>query len=78
LIATHREQLLSSARRRGVPKSIFGLMTHDQAREDSDIELLMTLAPPQTPSEGAVIVRTAVVAAFSRPPSGLFCALLNI
>jgi hypothetical protein len=53
-----------------MPKNIFGSMTHDQARECIDIEQLMTLAPPQAPSEGAVIVRTAVATAFSQPPSG--------
>ena len=53
-------------------------MTHGQAREDSDLELLMTLAPPPMPSEGAFIVCTAVATHAAGRPRALFCALLNI
>lgn len=46
LIESHREQLLSLARRRGITSvRVFGSMARDQAREDSDVDLLVTLAP---------------------------------
>lgn len=46
LIEFHREQLLSLARRRGITSvRVFGSMARDEAREDSDVDLLVTLAP---------------------------------
>jgi predicted nucleotidyltransferase len=46
LIETHREQLLSLARRRGITSvRVFGSMARDQASDDSDVDLLVTLAP---------------------------------
>ncbi|NIM40698.1 MAG: nucleotidyltransferase [Hydrogenophaga sp.] len=46
LIESHREQLLSLARRRGITSvRVFGSMARDQARDDSDVDLLVTLAP---------------------------------
>lgn len=46
LIASHREQLLSLARRRGVTSvRVFGSMARGEDREDSDVDLLVTLAP---------------------------------
>jgi predicted nucleotidyltransferase len=46
LIESHREQLLSLARRRGVTSvRVFGSMVRGGAREDSDVDLLVTLAP---------------------------------
>ncbi len=46
LIEPHREQLLSPARRRGVTSvRVFGSMVRGDDREDSDVDLLVTLAP---------------------------------
>jgi len=46
LIESHREQLLSLARRRGITSvRVFGSVAGDQARDDSDVDLLVTLAP---------------------------------
>jgi len=46
LIESHREQLLSIARRRGVTSvRVFGSMVRGGEREDSDVDLLVTLAP---------------------------------
>jgi uncharacterized protein len=46
LIESHREQLLSLARRRGVTSvRVFGSMVREEEREDSDVDLLVTLAP---------------------------------
>lgn len=46
LLESHREQLLSLARRRGITSvRVFGSMARDEAREDSDVDLLVTLAP---------------------------------
>ena len=46
LIESHREQLLSLARRRGVTSvRVFGSMVRGGEREDSDVDLLVTLAP---------------------------------
>lgn len=46
LIETHREQLLSLARRRGITSvRVFGSMAREEARDDSDVDLLVTLAP---------------------------------
>jgi predicted nucleotidyltransferase len=46
LIESHREQLVSLAHRRGVTSiRVFGSMARNEAREDSDVDLLVTLAP---------------------------------
>jgi predicted nucleotidyltransferase len=46
LLESHREQLLSLARRRGIVSiRVFGSMARDEARDDSDVDLLVTLAP---------------------------------
>jgi predicted nucleotidyltransferase len=46
LIESHREQLLSLAHRRGITNvRVFGSMARDQAHDDSDVDLLVTLAP---------------------------------
>lgn len=46
LIERHREQLLVLARRRGVTGvRVFGSMVRGGEREDSDVDLLVTLAP---------------------------------
>ena len=46
LIESHREQLLSLARRRGVTSvRVFGSMARGGERDDSDVDLLVTLAP---------------------------------
>lgn len=46
LIESHREQLLSLARRRGITSvRVFGSMARDEARDDSDVDLLVTLPP---------------------------------
>ena len=46
LIESHREQLLALAHRRGVTSvRVFGSMVRGQGRDDSDIDLLVTLAP---------------------------------
>ena len=49
LIETHREELLSIARRRGVTNvRVFGSMARGDAGGDSDVDLLVTLAPGAT------------------------------
>jgi predicted nucleotidyltransferase len=46
LIESHREQLLSLARRRGITSvHVFGSMVRGGEREASDVDLLVTLAP---------------------------------
>ena len=46
LIETHRNELLSLARRRGVTGvRVFGSMSRDDANDDSDVDLLVTLGP---------------------------------
>ena len=46
LIQSHREQLLTLARRRGVTNvRVFGSMARGDERERSDVDLLVTLAP---------------------------------
>ena len=46
LIETHRAELLALARRRGVTGvRIFGSMSRDDGGDNSDIDLLVTLAP---------------------------------
>ena len=46
LIETHREQLRALARSRGVASlRIFGSMSRSDSRGDSDVDLLVTLAP---------------------------------
>lgn len=46
LIEAHREQLLILAHRRGIAElRVFGSMARDEARDDSDVDLLVTLAP---------------------------------
>jgi len=46
LIETHRNELRALARRRGVTRvRVFGSMSRDDARDDSDVDLLVTLAP---------------------------------
>jgi predicted nucleotidyltransferase len=46
LIATHRQQLLQLARQRGVTSvRVFGSMQRGDAGADSDVDLLVTLAP---------------------------------
>lgn len=46
LIESHREQLLSLARRRGIASiRVFGSMARNEARDDSDVDLLVTLTP---------------------------------
>ena len=46
LIESHREQLLALARRRGVTSvRVFGSMGRGDGRQDSDVDLLVTLAP---------------------------------
>lgn len=46
LIETHREALLALALRRGVTGvRVFGSMRRDDATDDSDVDLLVTLAP---------------------------------
>lgn len=46
LIEAHREQLLLLAHRRGITGlRVFGSMARDEARDDSDVDLLVTLAP---------------------------------
>ncbi len=46
LIETHRAELLSLARRRGVTGvRVFGSMSRDDASDKSDVDLLVTLAP---------------------------------
>ncbi len=46
LIETHRNELISLARKRGVTGvRVFGSMSRDDANDDSDVDLLVTLAP---------------------------------
>lgn len=46
LIETHRAELLSLASRRSITGvRVFGSMSRDDGREDSDVDLLVTLAP---------------------------------
>ena len=46
LIESHREQLLLLARRRGIASArVFGSTARNEARDDSDVDLLVTLAP---------------------------------
>ncbi|MBI5279848.1 MAG: nucleotidyltransferase family protein [Burkholderiales bacterium] len=46
LIESHREQILSLAHRRGVTSvRVFGSMVRGGERDDSDVDLLVTLAP---------------------------------
>lgn len=46
LIEAHRNELIALARRRGVTSvRVFGSMRRDDARDDSDVDLLVTLAP---------------------------------
>jgi hypothetical protein len=46
LIETHRAELPALARRRGVTGvRVFGSMSRDDGRDDSDVGLLVTLAP---------------------------------
>ena len=46
LIETHRAGLLSLARRRGVTEvRVFGSMSRGDHHEESDVDLLVTLAP---------------------------------
>lgn len=46
LIETHRTALLALAARRGVTRvRVFGSMRRGDARDDSDVDLLVTLSP---------------------------------
>ena len=46
LIETHRNELLALARRRGVTGvRVFGSMSRGDGNNDSDVDLLVTLAP---------------------------------
>lgn len=46
LLESHREQLLSLARGRGITSvRVFGSMARGDANDDSDVDLLVTLAP---------------------------------
>lgn len=46
LIEAHRTELLAMAQRRGmVGVRVFGSMSRDDARNDSDVDLLVTLLP---------------------------------
>ena len=46
LIETHRNELISLARKRGVTGvRVFGSMSRDDANDDSDVDLLVTLGP---------------------------------
>ena len=46
LIETHRAELLAMARRRGVTGvRVFGSMSRGDGSDDSDVDLLVTLAP---------------------------------
>ena len=58
LIESHREQLLSIARRRGVTSVRgFGSMVRGDEREDSDVDLLVTLAPgTSAPALGGLLL----------------------
>jgi hypothetical protein len=46
LIETHRAELLAIARRRGVTRvRVFGSMSRSDGSDNSDVDLLVTLAP---------------------------------
>ena len=46
LIETHRTELLALARRRSITDvRVFGSMSRDDSNDDSDVDLLVTLAP---------------------------------
>jgi len=46
LIETHRAELLAMARSRGITGvRVFGSMSRGDSRDDSDVDLLVTLAP---------------------------------
>ncbi|MBE7417910.1 MAG: nucleotidyltransferase family protein [Ideonella sp.] len=46
LIEAHRADLLAIARRRGIARvRVFGSMSRGDARDDSDVDLLVTLLP---------------------------------
>ena len=46
LIETHRAELLALARRRGITGvRVFGSMSRGDGRDDSDVDLLVTLSP---------------------------------
>lgn len=46
LIEAHRNELVALARRRGVTGiRVFGSMSRDDANDDSDVDLLVTLGP---------------------------------
>lgn len=46
LIEVHRDELLAIARRRGLTGvRVFGSMSRDDANDDSDVDLLVTLGP---------------------------------
>jgi predicted nucleotidyltransferase len=46
LIATHRDELLALAHRRGVTEvRVFGSMSRGDGNSNSDVDLLVTLAP---------------------------------
>ena len=46
LIESHRDELQAIARRRGMATvRVFGSMARGDARDDSDVDLLVTLAP---------------------------------
>lgn len=46
LIEAHRAELLAIARRRGIAQvRVFGSMSRDDADDDSDVDLLVTLEP---------------------------------
>lgn len=49
LIERHRDALLAIARNRGVTSvRVFGSMARGDARDDSDVDLLVTLAPGES------------------------------
>ena len=46
IIESHRDELIALAQRRGVTRvRVFGSMSRDDARDDSDVDLLVTLSP---------------------------------
>lgn len=46
IIESHRDELIALARRRGVTRvCVFGSMSRDDAADDSDVDLLVTLKP---------------------------------
>ena len=50
LIETHRAELLALARRRGIAGvRVFGSMSRGDGGDDSDVDLLVTLAPVPSP-----------------------------